>query len=234
MVSTPTWHTHFYLNALESIARDRDSHQVLISGTADYSMLAHVLWAYQKSGIRPFVTVLDLCETPLFLCKWYGKSMGVRVKTISVDILTFNPDTPFDIITTDAFLTRFPPDERKQVINKWYELLQSNGHIVTTVRIEPGLSKAHIHTTPEQADTFRRRALQEARRWQGFIRCPAEQVANLAKRYAERMISYSFSSEEEVRSLFINAGFTIKSLNIAQVPGEMAITLYAEIVAFRP
>lgn len=231
MVSTPTWHAKFYLDSLGQIAGDGNNHRVLVSGTADYSMLAHILWAYANSSKQPDVTILDLCETPLFLCKWYGKSVGVRVQTASADILTFQTNEPFDLIATDAFLTRFTPEERATVVRKWHELLRSQGFVVTTVRLEPGISHSRVCATPSEAEAFRRRAFQEARRWQGFIRSPAEQIANLSQRYAERMVSYSVGSQEEVLSLFTEAGFVVKRCDLNTVPGEMASTLYAEVVA---
>ena len=233
MVSTPTWHTRFYLDALRPLVSSHGHARVLISGTADYSMLAHVLWAFRDSVTKPKVTVLDLCETPLFLCKWYGKTAGVRIETAAADILMYECDHPFDIIATDAFLTRFPRDTRRDVVRKWRSLLAPGGVVLTTVRIEHGLSQSSVQATPEQSDTFRRRALQEARRWQGFLSSPPEAIAILAQRYAERMTSYSLGSEEEARSLFTDVGFVVQSLVIAEVPGEMASTLYAEIVACR-
>lgn len=230
MVSTPTWHSDFYFDALVSPAPKQNAARVLISGTADYSMLAHVLWALRADSQKPDITVLDLCETPLFLCKWYGKAMGVRVTAVAHDILSFDGG-PFDIITADAFLTRFSPALRIEVVRKWHSMLAPEGRVVTTVRIEPGLGQFEVQATPEQADAFRRKALQEARRWQGFLPCSPDTIANLAQRYAERMTSFSFSSEEDVRSLFELNGFDIKKLAIAEVPGEMASTLYGEIEA---
>jgi hypothetical protein len=43
LVSTPTWHSQFYIYSLGSISVLGEFNRVLISGTADYSMLAHVL-----------------------------------------------------------------------------------------------------------------------------------------------------------------------------------------------
>ena len=231
MVSTPTWHQDFYKNAFDEVLAGVDVSRVLISGTADYSMLAHVLWACERAGLSPAVTVLDLCETPLFLCKWYGKMVGAQVQTVVKDLLTFEDRDRFDLIATDAFLTRFSASDQGKVIRRWGMLLKPGGRVVTTVRIEPGLTKPSVLATPDQADSFRRRAIQEARRWQGFLRCAPEEIANLAQRYAERMVSFSLGSEESVRSLFKDAGFSVTRLELAEVPGEMASTIYAEIVA---
>lgn len=233
MVSTPTWHTEFYVNSLRGMAKELGLSRVLISGTADYSMLAHVLWAYRQEKVNPQITVLDLCETPLFLCKWYGRTVGTSIQALTADLLDYVAPEPFHIITTDAFLTRFSPDERGAVVKKWFELLTPGGRVVTTVRVEPGLSRLSIHATPEQADAFRRRALQEARRWQGFLRCQPDEIANLAQRYAERMTSYPFTSKADVEVVFTLEGFRLDHSDLVQVPGEMASTLYAEVVACR-
>lgn len=234
MVSTQTWHEEFYLNALRKLAAQKESCKVLISGTADYSMLAHVLWGFNEAPSAPDVTVVDLCETPLFLCKWYGKSTRTRITTVAADILKFGINNSFDLIATDAFLTRFSPDERKQVINRWFELLRPGGYVLTSVRIEPGLSGLSIQATPEQIKEFRCKALLEARRWQGFLPSSAEEIANLAEQYAKRMTSYSFNSENELRSLLLGAGFIIERIELAEVPGEMESTIYAEVLALRP
>lgn len=233
MVSTPTWHTKFYLDALQRLAARDQEVSILISGTADYSMLAHVLWAFRSSAKRPRVTVLDLCETPLFLCKWYGKTVGERIETVARDIMSYSPERPFDAIVTDAFLTRFSPVERPDVARHWHDILRPGGEIITTIRIEPGLSRAFIQATPEQADAFRRRALQEARRWHGFLAHPPEYIANRAQRYAERMTSYSMPSEGEARALLESVGFVVSEIQTVEVPGEMAGTKYVEVVACR-
>lgn len=233
MVSTPTWHSDFYTSELGSLASAKESGRVLISGTADYSMLAYVLWAYRQKGSAVDVTVLDLCETPLFLCKWYAKLVGTRVATVSADIFKYIPESPFDLIATDAFLTRFNPTARPALMDRWRQLLRVGGHVVTTVRIEEGLAGDIVNSTPQQVTAFRKKALQEARRWRGFLGLSPEETASQAARYAERMVSYSFRSADEVSRLFSDAGFEIVRLVKNEVPGEMASTTYCDIVATR-
>jgi hypothetical protein len=147
--------------------------------------------------------------------------------------MDLDEELEFDVVVTDAFLTRFSPQYRTKITSKWHRLLRSGGKVITTVRIEPGVSGDSISATPEQADAFRRRALIEARRWQSFIGVQPEVIAQGAQRYAERMTSYSFQSEEEVERLFTDSGFRIESLQICEVPGEMSSTNYAEIIAER-
>ena len=54
----------------------RGPRRVLISGAADYSILAYVLWACRENGLDAEVTVLDRCDTPLLLNTWYAEQGG--------------------------------------------------------------------------------------------------------------------------------------------------------------
>ena len=231
MVSTPTWHSEFYLNSFLELSKKENFNNILISGTADYSLLAHVLWAYRSLPHPPNISVVDLCETPLFLCKWYAKSVGCIVNTHATDIFTFDQDKPFDLITSDAFITRFSPENRKNVLQKWKNLLRTGGKIITTVRIETISDGDHVGSSAQEADLFRNKAKQEARKWKGFLGHAIEDIVNSAQRYAERMVSYSVTSTNEAEKLFTNSGFTIEKIDIIKVPGEMKGTTYAEIIA---
>ncbi len=232
MVSTPTWHSQFYFDALRAITTTRARPRILISGTADYSMLAHVLWVYEASKTAADVVVLDLCETPLFLCRWYAKSVSADITTVSADIFTYSPAERFDCIVTDAFLTRFSPEDRPRVVDKWRSLLEpSTGKVITTTRIERPGPTGFVRATPAQADSFRHRAIREARKWADFLSSSSSDIGNRAQRYAERMASYPIESTAELKHLFSANGFEVEALDPVDLPGEMAPTLYAEIVA---
>ncbi len=69
LASTPARNGGFFKHSLESLARDGGYSRMLISGAADYSMPAHVLKAYRNVEAAVQVTVLDRCETPLYLCR---------------------------------------------------------------------------------------------------------------------------------------------------------------------
>lgn len=233
MVSTPTWHASFYLDALSALARTGCHSKILISGTADYSMLAHVLWAYRDAKPSANVTVIDLCETPLFLCKWYATLVGTRVATIAMDLLECRDDGLFDVIATDAFLTRFLPSERSRVGVKWAGLLRSGGQLITTARIEPGQAGDTSMASDEDVDAFRARADQEANRWHGLLGIGRAQIATMAANYARRMVSHSFRSIDEIVQLLRESGFDVVEMRARDTPGEMASTTYAEAIAIR-
>lgn len=230
LVSTPTWHASFFDEVLTGLARGGAT-RVLVSGAADYSMLAYVVAAWRRATARLEVTVLDMCETPLMLNRWYGKWVGEPIEVVQQDIERFEPKDRFDVIVTDAFLTRFSPSQRAGVVRKWSDLLAGGGRIVTTVRIERGLAADFVVATAKEADDFRRRVLREARRWQDFLPIAPDELARKAYTYAERMTSYSIRSEAELRDLFSNAGLRLTDVRTRDVPGEMKATTYLELVS---
>ncbi len=137
LVSTPTWHHEFYQSALAA-AEIRGARRILITGTADYSVLAYSIEAFRsraKATAATF-TVVDLCGTPLFACQWYAKREGVNVETVADDIFRFASRTKqeYDVIITDAFLTRFSALETERVLGAWSGLLADNGEVITTIR----------------------------------------------------------------------------------------------------
>lgn len=230
MVSTPTWHSKFYLDELY-ISNSNDHSKVLISGTADYSMLAYLIRAFRGKR-EPEVTVLDQCQTPLLLCQWYSQKQGVNnLKICNESILVYSQEDNFDLITSDAFLTRFAMEEKKQVLKVWEKSLVHNGKVVTTARIDDLTSEGPVQPAVSQIQLFTERAKQLAELWQDFVRIESNALAQQAKLYAEKMVSWSFKNEDEIRNIFENAGLRIVRLNIVDVKGEMKPSKYAQIVA---
>ncbi|MCB9112238.1 MAG: class I SAM-dependent methyltransferase [Anaerolineales bacterium] len=232
LVSTPSWHPNFYINRLVDDVTKGETRRVLITGTADYSVLAYVIEAFNQVDVKCEITVLDLCETPLHICRWYAATKGYNIRTIRADLLEFEEDVHFDKIVTDAFLTRFNDIDKPRILKKWYDLLGENGSIVTTVRLEGKTNQEPIGSSVNQITDFSKRAKDLAEIWYTFVRKPPEYVASLAEEYARHMVSFSVPDAETVKKLFIDAGFRIQ-LNERVVKGEMKQTIYGEIVAWK-
>lgn len=234
LVSTPTWHPNFYIPQLKLSSTIYENPKILISGTADYSTLAHVLFAFDVNGANCDVTVLDLCQTPLIMCQWYAKQSKHQIKTMKADILTYDFGHLFDIIVTDAFLTRFPSLERKQVIARWFKILQAKGRVITTVRINDINSPDKIVAHPDQVELFCSKVLQQAQRWQDLFPISPAEIADKARKYAENMVSHSIRNLEEIKSDFTQEGFDLFFSKTVQVKGEMLPTEYLELTAIKP
>jgi len=232
MVSTPTWHDTFYRTYL-SANIDNATSRILISGTADYSLLAYVCDAIKVAGIMPTIAVLDLCETPLFACRWYAKRQGLAMEPLSQDIFLQDKLLPesLDLICADAFLTRFSEDEAERILKIWRHLLRPGGAAVTTVRIHE--SAAPARDTEKLISDFRSRAVQRAIRWKPFIRITPERLGQLSEVYARRMKSVVLGDPDRVRAIFSRAGLRMAYNELASVPGELMPSRYLRIVAQR-
>lgn len=232
MVSTPTWHDAFYRTHISAGLQHSPSH-VLVSGTADYSMYAYVCDASRATGTTPAISVLDLCETPLFACRWYAKRQGLSLETLHEDIFCQRvmPSGSLDLICADAFLTRFPLDQAAVILQIWRGLLRPGGVVVTTVRIHD--------STPPARDTeklvldFRSRATQRAIRWRPFIHVTPERLGQLAEAYARRMKSVVLGDVDHICTMFAGAGLEVAHHELATVPGELMPSRYLRIVARR-
>lgn len=229
VVSTPTWHYRFYFESLRRLFAMRKNIKILISGTADYSMLAHVLYAFSNTDTKYEITVLDLCQTPLVLCEWYAGQEGKKIKTIREDILKFNIQEHFDLIITDAFLTRFSDDEKLQVLKKWNSLLKKDGIIITTIRIEK--SDGPTKTSETEISKFTNEVFKSAQNWQPFLPESAEKLSSWAHEYARRMISFPVKNKDFLHKLLIKSGFSVIQDNMVRVKGEMHKTYYIELIA---
>ena len=141
-------------DTLRQLARTGAFPRILLSGSADYSLLAHVLWAYDTENAETKPTVVDLCKTPLYLCEWYGKRYSRLVNTVASNILDFTSIEPYDLVCTHAFMGYFTPELRKKLLDKWYSLLRPGGRVITIQRIRPDTSHDIVRFTPEEKSEF--------------------------------------------------------------------------------
>jgi hypothetical protein len=227
LVSTPTWHSEFYLQQIATATEGKPVPRALITGTADYSMLAYV------SAATPAVSsidVLDMCATPLFACRWFAKRIDQQVGTFEEDLFaTSAVQGSYDLICCDAFLTRFGPLETEKVVRAWAELLAPGGVLVTTVRIHPRSSRAREFDSAVR--DFRERAEQRARRWRPFLKASPSDIGIVAEEYAGRMKSNDLGGEEVIRNQLDRAGFQTHFEELAEVPGELYPTTYLRLAA---
>lgn len=109
--------------------------RLLISGAADYGLLELVYEWTQNTGEKVAVDIIDQCSTPLIANKWFGDKKGMNVATHLCDIREFSPPEPYDLVTTHSFLAMFPLNERQGIFDKWNQLLQPGGWLMTSSRV---------------------------------------------------------------------------------------------------
>lgn len=248
LVGSIEYHTDFYKQSLASVKITGRKPRVLISGAADYGLLARVIWAFRTRGIEPDITVIDLCETPLQVNRWYAARVDCQIATFACDILVHAPDAPFDAICADSFFGRFPPARRGALIGKWRELLRPGGSVIAVNRIRAPETGAHgqatadepIRFSPAQALAFSDKVRRAAQRLfdtlestpagkgvpAGHSREPiapqvdAEMLVQLAETYANRHLSWPVTSLGEIVALFESGGFRLDHAATAKTPAE--------------
>ena len=243
LASTPRLHVSFFSDALLRLAGGKEPPRVLISGAADYSMLALVLGACEARGIRPDVTVLDQCETPLMLNRWLADRAGIAITTRLRDILEYSETRAYDVICTHSFLSEFPRGRWPRLLEQWRQLLRPGGAAVTINRVRPDAGPAPVQFTPGQAAALRAAVLEKAPTLPATAAPESAQLAGAAGIYAEKRRTWPVQSRGQLVSLFESAGFRIDGLFIGEVAGGApsgpggpttpAGADYARIVAIR-
>jgi len=235
LVTAPALHGDFLRTALAGVAGERP--RVLLSGAADHALLAQALAAF--GARRPGITVLDICDTPLALNRWYAERLGTSVDTRRANILEFEAAQPFDAVCTHAFLGNFDTAQRVALAAKWHALLRPGGKVVTVNRLRPGLEAQWIAFSVEQVWAYRARVEDAAK--ERALQLP--RLGQAAEAYASRQSVFPLGSATQLRALFEGAGFHIEQLSVATLPAAVrqqvsAPTVpggdsYAQLIAVR-
>lgn len=213
LVASPALHADFYRSALQSLPRRAGGLRVLISGSADYGMLAQVL----SSAPDAQVTALDRCATPLEMNRWYAHRLGRAVTTLQSDVLAYGTEERFDAICTHAFLGYFSSAQRPALVAKWRELLAPGGAIVTLHRLRPSATGPTVFSA-EELEAYRANALAGARRLGAALPVSPEAFAEAAVTFASRQKMHPLRSPEELSGLLETGGFRIERLDRLVLP----------------
>jgi SAM-dependent methyltransferase len=251
LAAAPERHGAFFADVLGSLARGGRHPAFLVTGTADYSMLAHVIDAYGRAGTpgcavdRAVVdlAVVDRCATPVVLCAWYAGLLSVPLRTFVADVLEPAPRPSFDVVCSHSFLSQFPAESRPALVARWGDLLRPGGKAVTTTRISPPGTPGVVRFTPAQVAAFAERARAEAARLGPVLDLEPAALAQRARRYAESIAVHTVTSVDEVARLLADGGLRVEHLEVREVEGPAASgtwgpttsqsARYAEIVASR-
>lgn len=101
--------------------------RVLIAAAADTGLLATVVRA--GAGLRPDITVIDRCETPLELNRQFAARWSLPLQTHRLDLADFDLQG-FDVIYANEILQHFPNDRRVDLLARLRRALRPGGHLV--------------------------------------------------------------------------------------------------------
>lgn len=220
--ASPSVHAARLLPALRSLARTGSHQRLLISGAADYSMLATVVTAYSAEQARLRPVVVDMCATPLYMCRWYADRIHCEIATVASDIRSVAVTEPVDVVCTHAFLGYFSPADRGPLIAKWASLLRPGGRIVTVQRIRSHADSAVVRFTPHEKAAFVTRIEGAARDNEGLDDATRAWLSDAARNYAERFWTYPVASKDELSHLFEDAACVVDVLDVV-VPEDQDV-----------
>lgn len=153
MVAVPRWYP-FYHEALSSVLRRKPNARVMISACADLGMLHTLDCAIKATDAKPEIIIYDICSTPLQNSQWYAQNHDLEVTCHTENIITAAiPESSFDLVTTDEFLSVLQDPYKPLIVEKWEKILKPDGTLVTTAMIGSP-------TTRELRDGYARRALE--------------------------------------------------------------------------
>jgi hypothetical protein len=244
LIAGPEHHAGFLRDAFGIVAGTSNRPRVLVSGAADYSMAAHVEWACREHGASPATTVVDLCETPLYLNRWYAQRTGFGVETRRSDILRYDEFQAFHAVCTHSFLGRFCEGERSTLLARWKRLLKPGGVAITVNRVRAGSSAGRIGFSEEQTRAFCAAVTARAGRIRPQLDIDPQDLGRWAEAYAAQRWLYPVRSLEEMRRLFEDGGFEVERLSEARLekspegnlsgPATLEGASYACVIARRP
>ncbi len=215
LAAGPRRGAQFFLDAFHDAVR-AGGRRILVSGAVDYCLPAIVLWAATAAGAKPDLTVIDICETPLRLCAWYGDRIGVEIGTVRSDILDYEPAAPYDIVVAHSLLSEIPPAARGRLIAKWRDCLVPGGRVIGVNRVRPDAPEV-LWFTAEQTKEFHELLLREATLHAAELDIAPEELAASTDSYVAYRLVYPLRSREVLSALFEDNGFRVASLT-ADVP----------------
>jgi hypothetical protein len=233
MVSSPSWHGEFYREWLARQLSGKETPRALITGSADYATLAFVLAAADDKS-RLDAHVLDLCQTPLLANRWLANREAVDITIHQRDFLADRGQLEadlgkFDLVVSDAFLTRFSPEDAPQVLARWRGLLCEGGSVVTTVRLYA--TDIHRQSVTREINDYLLRLYERAKSSHWLLKIDLDELLDAARAYALKMTSWNLGDADDVIELFTESGFRVIHQESASVDGELAQTKYLRIVA---
>jgi len=213
LITTPEHHADFLREAFGIATAINTRPRILVSGAADYSIFAHVLWACRQHGASPAITVVDACETPLYLNRWYAERVRWEVQTHRADILDYESPDTFDAICAHSFFGRFVGPERGRLMSNWHRLLKPGGIAIAVNRMREGAPGGRLGFSPEHARAFRANVVSKAKAMRAELDIDPLELGRRAEAYAARHRVHPVHSREEIRQMFEGGGLEIERLS---------------------
>lgn len=200
-----------FVAAAEQLARDGRLSRVLISGAADYSMLAHIAHGARRGGATPSFDVVDRCKTALRMNEWYAAQRGSNVRTFRSDVLAFRPDRPYDLICTHSFFQWHSLPERALLFRTWHDWLAPGGRLCFSSRVSPEALPYDAAARSRKVEALTAKVLEQLANSGVALPCPEWEFVELLRSFGlPWRIDQPAMSLETLRSWIADAGLELE------------------------
>jgi len=182
--------------------------RVLIGGARDTGILALVARAGADHGAD--IVVLDVCATPLELCRRFAQRWSLTIETVREDLANLGRERDFDVVIIHGTLSYIPENERAKALRHIARSLRHDGRLVllfnTSERIHGPLASQHDDGYPEWV-------INELRRLHVPLPEPADAFAARLKADAQAREARegAFTTLKQVDALLGSAGFAVET-----------------------
>jgi SAM-dependent methyltransferase len=184
--------------------------KILVSGAADYALMARISAVAKQVGVAPQITVVDLCRTPLELNRWYAEYSGMDVELLCGDILDLVRPGRFDLVCTHSFLCFFDKSQREKLATVWWDCLAPGGAVITAQRVRPDDPSERHGFTATQISELGERAYQLAVEQFSDLQLDPDLARSLAEDYAADRNTYVIQDSGELGRGFSGQGFLLE------------------------
>jgi SAM-dependent methyltransferase len=101
---------------------------VLIAGLQDTGLLALTARAGVDHGVN--IVALDICDTPLELCRRFARTWSLPIETVRQDLLEFDLERRFDVVLVHCTLQFIAVDRRADALVRLRRAIRPGGQLV--------------------------------------------------------------------------------------------------------
>lgn len=205
-------HAVFFLDAFRSLAQTGGLQRALVSASSDYMLPSLIVDAGEQAGAAVDITLVDICETPLWINHWYAARRGHDMETIRSNILDYEPAAPFDLLCTHHLLNFIAPQQRPALFRRWRDALRRGGRLVFVNSIRPAetADRRSEYTEAQTAQLARVIAEAEDRLLMRFP--PHSEMLRAMTERLSRKTFFPVPSPHDIADQLTAAGFAIDGI----------------------
>jgi SAM-dependent methyltransferase len=190
---------------------------ILIAGAQDTGLLALV--ARAGAGHRLNITVLDICGTPLELCRRLAGQWSLPIKTVRQDLFDLDFEQRFDVVLVHGTLNFIAAERQPDVLRRLRRSLRRGGRMALLFNTSRSVA---TDLAAENHAEYANFVLSELKRLGIALpdREPVMRERLIARARQREQRDRQFADPDEVVSLVNAAGFDVVSCVPAS--GELA------------